>query len=165
MKYFILLIFCSLLLVPSPTDAGVEDRMTLVRALLGEAGWRPRNDHPAILHVLERRRKNLPAFECYTLTEMAQAYANFLDPDRDPELPHRAAIKALNIDTAPGWAVKLVDKFLKDPNSVKDPCRGKAWHWGATWEVNVSKKRKVDCGYTLNVFTTLKKGVISVARR
>lgn len=164
MKRFSFLVFCILFFIPSSTDAGVEDRMTLVRALLGEAGWRPANDHPAMLHVVNRRR-TLPAFEGYTLTEMMREYAKFLSPHRDPELPHRASINALTIDTAPGWAVKLVDKFLEDPKSVKDPCRGEAWHWGATWEVNVSKKRRVDCGYTRNVFLRLKKGVVSVARR
>jgi hypothetical protein len=92
-------------------------------------------------------------------------YANFLSPHRDPELPHRKAINALTIDTAPGWAVKLVNDFLDDPESVRDPCRGKAWHWAAKWEVNVSKKRRVNCGYTRNVFLNLKKRVISVARK
>ena len=159
------LIFVTLLLVciPASTDAGVEDRMLLVKALLGEEGWRPTNGHPAILHVLERRR-TLPAFEGYTLTRMAQEYAKFLSPNRDPKLPHRASINALTIDTAPQWAVRLVDQFLEDPENVKDPCKGKAWHWGAPWEVNVEKKRRVNCGYTRNVFLNLKKRVISVAR-
>jgi len=164
MKKLLLCTVLCTLLIPSPTDAGMENRMVLVRTLLGEAGWRPVNDHPAMLHVLERRR-TLPAHEGYTLTDMAQAYAKFLDPDRDPELPHRKAINALDIDTAPQWAVKLVDDFLEDPEKVKDPCRGRAWHWGATWEVMVPKSRRVNCGRTLNVFTTLKKGVISVARK
>jgi len=159
----VLLIIVLILCIPSSTDAGTEDRMTLVRALLGEAGWRPVNDHPAMLHVL-KRRTTLPAHEGFTLTRMAQEYAKFLDPDRDPELPHRAAINALTIDTAPQWAVRLVDQFLKDPASVEDPCKGQAWHWGAKWEVTVSKKRRVDCGYTLNVFLGLKKHIIVVKR-
>jgi len=159
--FFVLFTLC----IPSPTDAGTENRLVLVQGLLGEAGWKPVNDHPAILHVLERRRLNLPAFEDHSLTEMMQQYANFLSPNRDPEVPHRAAIMALTIDTAPQWAVRLVNRFLKDPDSVRDPCRGKAWHWGAKWEVNVAKKNQVDCGYTLNAFLPLKKRVISVARR
>lgn len=160
----VLIITALILCIPSSTDAGTEDRMLLVRMLLGEAGWRPANDHPAMLHVLERRR-TLTAHEGFTLTRMAEAYANFLSPHRDPKLPHRAAINALTIDTAPGWAVRLVDTFLEDPTQVKDPCRGKAWHWGATWEVNVSKKRRVNCGYTRNVFLKQKRRVISVVRR
>jgi hypothetical protein len=166
MKRSILLLitFC-ILLVPSPTDAGVEDRLTIIHALLGEEGWRPTRGHAAILHVLERRRTKLPAFEGYTLTEMTRAYSKFLSPRRDPKLPHRAAIYALTIDTAPQWAVRLVDAFLEDPKNVKDPCRGKAWNWGASWEIEAPEERIVDCGRTRNTFLTLEKRDTSVARR
>ena len=161
-RYVVLtLTLALLLLLPSRTDAEVEDRMVLVQALLGEAGWVPCNDHPAILHVLERQR-SLPSHAGYSLTRMAQAYAQFLDPKRDPDLPHRAAISALTIDSAPSWAVRLVDTFLADPAAVKDPCQGKAWHWGSPEETLTDKTRQVDCGHTKNVFLTLKKRAISV---
>lgn len=160
----VLIITALILCIPSSTDAGVEDRMLLVRMLLGEAGWRPANDHPAMLHVLDRRL-TLPAHEGFTLTRMAQAYSKFLSPRRDQKLPHRASINALTVDTVPGWAIRLVDQFLEDPTQVKDPCRGRAWNWGAAWEITVSKKRRVNCGYTRNVFLKQRRHIISTARR
>jgi len=165
MRHFSFLLIICILLVPSPTDAGVEDRLTIVYALLGEEGWRPTRGHAAILHVLERRRTKLPAFEGYTLTEMTKAYSKFLSPKRDPQLPHRAAIYALTIDTAPQWTVRMVDAFLENPENVKDPCKGKAWNWGATWEIKAPKERIVDCGRTRNTFLKLEKRATAVARR
>jgi hypothetical protein len=130
---FILLVFWVLVFLPPKTEASSEDRLVLVQALLGEEGWRPSDGHPAILHVLKRRRY-LPAHEGSSLTEMAYRYSVFLKSKKPKDAtPNRRAVYALTLDTAPGWALKLVDKFLEDPKSVRDPCRGKAWHWGS-WD-------------------------------
>lgn len=127
--------------------------------LLGEAGWRPRNDHPAMLHVLDKRRRVLPAYEGMTLTQAAESYSKFLSAARPKDSSnHRKAIYRLkSLDEAPEWAVKLVDRFLKDPKSVRDPCRGKAWHWGGRFEVHpvTARVRGVDCGSTANIFLKL----------
>jgi hypothetical protein len=147
----------SLLLAPETAEGAPafsnEDRLVLVHSILGEAGWRPRNDHPAILHVLERRRK-LPTHVGKNLTEMAKSYSNFLNEDRE-ETPHRRAVFATTLETAPRWAVRLVDKFLANPRSIKDPCKGKAWNWGGHFEVGTNNPHAVDCGSTANVFLGL----------
>jgi hypothetical protein len=103
-----------------------------------------------MLHVLERRRQRAGL----TLTEMAEAYSAFLKPAKPSanDLPHRGAVYALTLETAPQWTVKLVDTFLADPKIVKDPCHGKAWNWGSETDFLVSKLNRVDCGNTNNVF-------------
>jgi hypothetical protein len=159
-RLFLILPF--LFFLPPEAEAGSEDRLRLVHTLLGEEGWRPTNGHPAILHVLERRR-HLPAHQGFTLTRMANEYSAFLKPNpKKNDLPHRTAIYALNIETAPQWAVRLVDKFLENPRSIKDPCRGRAWHFGSKQDVLTSKRHRVNCGKTNNIFLGKKKQVIKV---
>lgn len=149
---FIILLFWVLVFLPQKTEASSENRLTLVQALLGEEGWRPSDGHPAILHVLDRRR-TLPKFKGLSLTGMANEYAKFLSPKRPKDsTPARRAVFALTLETAPGWAVKLVDQYLDDPASVPDPCRGRAWHWGSWSDVQTSVRRRVDCGRTHNIF-------------
>ena len=150
MKYLLFLFFffiaADVRALPNPT----EDRLRLVHMLLGEAGWRPANDHPAILHVLERRRQRAGL----TLTEMAEAYSAFLKPAKPSanDLPHRESVYALTLETAPQWVVKLVDAFIQAPETVPDPCKGQAWNWGSPGDFLVSKLNRVDCGDTNNVF-------------
>ncbi len=147
------LILPLLLLLPAETGAAVvpaEERLVLVHALLGESGYRPKPDQPAILHLFNRRRR-LPEHRGKTLTEMAQAYSNFLDMDR-PETPHRKAVFAMTLETAPQWTVRLVDRFLANPKRIKDPCKGKAWHFGGRFEVDIEGALVIDCGDTANVF-------------
>ena len=57
---FIILLFWVLIFLPRKTEARSENRLVLVQTLLGEEGWRRTDGHPAILHVLNRRR-TLPA--------------------------------------------------------------------------------------------------------
>ena len=153
---FILLLFWVLVFLPRKTEASSENRLVLVQGLLGEAGYRPANDHPSILHVLERRR-HLPKYEGLSLTDMARKYAKFLSPYRDKNSsPHRRGVFALTLETAPGWTIKLVDRFLEDPENVPDPCRGKAWHWGSYTDVQKSKRKRVNCGKTYNIFLSLR---------
>lgn len=152
MKWLCLVVLCTLL-TPSETGAAThpdEERLVLVHALLGESGWRPKNDQPAILHLFNRRRR-LPEHQGKTLTQMAQAYSNFLRMDR-PDTPHRKAVFAMTLETAPQWMVRLVDRFLDNPRRVKDPCKGKAWHFGGRFEVDTGNALIVDCGDTANVF-------------
>ncbi len=145
---------CCLLLVPVDTSSAApppgEDRLVLLHSLMGEAGYRRLPDHPAILHVFNRRRR-LPEHQGKTLTQMAQAYSNFLEMDR-PETPHRKAVFRHTIETSPQWMVRLVDRFLANPKRVKDPCRGKAWHFGGKFEIAVGDRRILDCGNTANWF-------------
>lgn len=113
-----------------------------------------------MLHVLERRRLVLPAYEGMSLTQAAQAYSQFLAPTRPQDSSkHRKMIfeRIQTIDDAPKWAVRLVDQFLRDPKLVPDPCKGKAWHWGGRFEVSsaTARVRGVDCGRTANVFLKL----------
>ena len=163
MKRLFFILF--LTFIPTSSEAGSEDRLRLVHVLLGEEGWRPTNGHPAILHVLERRR-HLPKFKGLNLTQMANEYAAFLKPNpKKNDLPHRTSVYRLTLDTAPQWAVKLVNKFLENPKRVKDPCRGRAWHWGSKDDVLTSKRHRVDCGRTNNIFLGKKKILIKVHGR
>ena len=160
MKRFFFILF--LIFLPVSSEAKSEDHLRLVHAILGEEGWRPTNGHPAILHVLERRR-HLPAHEGFTLTRMANEYCAFLKPNPEKnDLPHRTAIYRLTLKTAPQWAVRLVDRFLKNPERVKDPCRGRAWHFGSLTDVLASKRYRVDCGKTYNIFLGKHKKLIKV---
>jgi len=161
----LLLTLSLLFLVSSNVEADPEDHLRLVHMLLGEEGWRPTDGHAAILHVLERRR-HLPAHQGFSLTEMADEYSAFLKPNpQKNNLPHRTAVYRTTLETAPQWAVRLVDEFLSDPESVRDPCRGRAWHWGSTEDVLVSKRNRVNCGYTHNIFLGSKKYLVEVAQR
>lgn len=161
----LILILPFLFLTCEPVAANSENRLRLVHMLLGEEGWRPTDGHAAILHVLERRR-HLPAHEGFTLTDMADEYSAFLKPNpRKNDLPHRTAVYNTTLQTAPQWAVRLVDHFLEDSESIKDPCRGRAWHFGSPEDVLASKRNRVDCGYTHNIFLGSKKNLVEVAQR
>jgi hypothetical protein len=164
MKRF-LLILPFLFLTCEPATASSENRLRLVHMILGEEGWRFTDGHAAILHVLERRR-HLPAHQGFTLTQMANEYSAFLKPNPEKnDLPHRTAIYRLDLETAPQWAVRLVDQFLQDTRQIKDPCRGRAWHFGSPQDVLASKRNRVDCGYTHNIFLGLQNKRIQVAQR
>lgn len=134
----------ALLALPTP-----KDRKVLVQTLVAEAGWHKVDDYPAILHVLERRR-HLPAFEGLSLSEVAQAYSAFFKPG--PDTQHRADVAAITLETAPKWALKAVDLFYA--GRLRDPCRGRATHWGSPEDyAGKTGFLVVDCGNTRNIYT------------
>lgn len=127
-----------------------QDEVVLVQTLIGEAGWRPRPDHAAILHVLERRRvlQGRP-----TLAQMARAYSTL--HRRGPDTPHRRQVHALTAESTPAWALQIVRDF--EAGALEDPCAGRALHWGsredaARFVLLNPVARVVDCGRTGNVF-------------
>ena len=154
-----IVLLVSLLLLPASAGAtstalSGEEKLVLIHTLIGEAGWTKARDHAAIMHVLDRRRQlPLLAPERLSLADMALKYSKFHSPYKAPN-KHRAAVKALTLDTAPAWAHEAVDRFYA--GTLPDPCRGRALHWGSYEDYQQpsnATRAVVDCGKTYNIFT------------
>lgn len=154
----------SICLASSTARSSVWDedtRMTMVRVLVGEAGFRPVADHPAIIGVLMNRNK-LPAWRGRPIIDVARAYSAVVR-DGLPVNENRLRAASLDRDTAPRWVVSLVDS-IGDGNPLSpcrgpwsadvicDPCRREAMHWGSHQDAYRTRLRRVDCGRTRNVF-------------
>lgn len=144
------------LIVLAPARAQEHDPVEiLLQTLAGEAGFKQRPDHAAMLHVLEWRRTHRPANEGYRLFETALSYSTLHRAQlRNPRTEHWRQVASLTRETAPDWMVAMVTSFRADPSSVPDPCRGRAREWAAFRVVMERGKldRVVRCGDTKNVF-------------
>ena len=140
----------------SPVRAQESDPvLILAKTLAGEAGFKQRPDHAAMLHVLEWRRKHRPANIGATLPEVASVFSTLHWARlKNPQSDHWRQVADLTIDTSPEWMVDMIETFLIDPEAVPDPCRGRARDWAAFRVVMERGKlhRVVRCGRTKNVF-------------
>lgn len=160
-------IACALVLVFFASSAArssvwdEETRMTMVRVLVGEAGFRPVADHPAIVGVLMNRNA-LPAWRGRPLLDVARAYSAVVR-DGLPPNENRLRAAALTRETAPRWVVSFVDALgdgvplppcrgAWSADLICDPCRREALHWGSVRDAYRTRLRHVDCGRTRNVF-------------
>ncbi len=119
----------------------------LSRAMVAEAGWRSSADHAAIAWVLARRWERQQArFPYQRFVDVVRQYSRPLDPTRavkgrlrwlrglafsyaEPRgWPRRRASWVVH---APLWR-RIVDRAEAwARGELADPCRGRAWHWGA----------------------------------
>ena len=129
-----------------------DPALILARALVAEAGYRPRRDHPAILHVL---RKRAPRKSPVGDALVALQYCSVFKDSRQT----RHAIKARDADwryleRAAPEVSKLAKAWVRGV-PVKDPCNGQAIHWGSLDDMrkrDLDGRVAVDCGGTANVF-------------
>jgi hypothetical protein len=132
-----------------------ESRLTLARAMVGEADWHE-PDHVAIAHVLARRwRRHQLNNEPISFARYIERYSASLRGDSE-----RATwIRSLPWGPLPGapyeqrWnrVQKLVRAFGE--GRVKDPCP-LAMHWGGTMDRPAQSWHPVSCGMTRNIFYT-----------
>jgi len=145
-----------------------EARITLARAVVAEADWSTR-DHAAIAWVLKRRWEQRQKVQPqWTFLDQVNAYCAGMKSDTErsrwfrdlPEDPYGAPPdhwpykRAWNTYQA-DWArvLRLVDAWQR--GAVRDPCRGRAMHWGSSEDSErpaAGKWSLVQCGATLNLF-------------
>lgn len=146
----------------------------LARAMVAEAGWLAERDHVAIAYVLGRRwnamRRRYPNVK---LVHMIRGYCAGLEPGRAELTPRQRWLHGLNLQLREpdGWprqeaswerhqrwwqqVLKRAEDWSR--GRLRDPCRGRAWHWGGDMDEPDSKMFEVDCGETRNTFYGLRK--------
>ncbi len=142
-----------------------EARLTLARAMVGEADWHE-PDHVAIAHVLARRwRIHQQNREAISFPRYIQLYSASLRSDSD----RSKWIRALPWGPMPGpfeqrWArvQKLVNAWGQ--GLIKDPCP-QALHWGGAMDRPARSWHPVSCGMTRNIFYTHPRKLSSSANR
>jgi hypothetical protein len=136
------------------TEWDDESRLTLARAMVGEADWHE-PDHVAIAFVLARRwRIHQQNREPISFARYIELYSKSLSSESE----RSSWIRSLPWGPMPGpyeqrWnrVQKLVRAFAE--GMVKDPCP-LAMHWGGTMDRPAMSWHPVSCGLTRNIFYT-----------
>lgn len=145
-----------------------QAELWLARAFVGEAGWMQRNAHAGIAHVLARRwRRVVRRFETMRFETVIKNYCHALGFKRKGTPTRRQLwVRGLFGPTAPeAWphhksrwerhlprwkaAIKRSRKWFA--GRIKDPCQGRAWHWGGLVDRELARTkhlRTVECGDT-----------------
>lgn len=139
-------------------DLRRDPALILARALVAEAGYRPRADHAAILHVLARRAQRLAApSPMRAHARLAVLYCSALRLDRTPHTTHGITARTASwtyLERRAPDVVGLVRAWERG-DEIPDPCGGRAVHWGSRLDVRARgwpASAVVDCGDTANVF-------------
>jgi hypothetical protein len=139
--------------------------------MVAEAGWKSARDHAAIAHVLARRyRRMVERYQSFRFVDVVRSYCaglggmtrsltrrqlwvrELLPDGSEPQgWPSHASWRV----HAPLWraALERADRFAR--GELRDPCRGRAWHWGGTIDSPRGRMEPVDCGETENTFYRL----------
>ena len=141
-----------LALLPSPGRAD-DDALTLSRALVAEAGPRLRDDHVAILGVLQVRADRVGS----TPALVARRYCPSVRGDARGA--HGRSVASMDLDGLRAYApdvVALAEAWL-DGERPPSPCRGRPDHWGAPYGEDLARAqragwRRVSCGNDRNAF-------------
>lgn len=166
------LLFCgSVADAQPPVPAGQwtpDTHIWLARAMVAEAGWHSNRDHVAIAHVLARRwHRARDRWPTLRFLDVIRNYCAGLGDYRRSLTPRQKWLRALDFEVArpSGWprrvswkkhsrywrgALKRSQRWAA--GAIKDPCRGKAWHWGGTIDSPYGRMVAVDCGETRNTF-------------
>ena len=126
--------------------------LTLVKALVAEAGYTPVRDHPAILHVLRKTGGRRPTSQAM----QAVNYCSVFKPSKHTSR-HRQQVSAADwsyMKAAAPHVSKLVRAWLRGAD-IPDPCGGRAVHWGSVEDMKarrIDPSVYLDCGGTRNVF-------------
>jgi hypothetical protein len=145
-----------------------KDKIWLARAMVAEAGWESKRDHVAIAYVLVRRwRKMQVRWPTLRFRNVMFAYVKGLGEGRREPTARQRWIRALSPDlNQPAywprnvrwshhkglWGAVIVRVEAWLSGKLRDPCRGRAWHWGGTIDEPWKKLEQVDCGETKNTF-------------
>lgn len=131
-----------------------DPALVLARTLLAEAGHRKISDHPAILHVLQKRADRAGI----SIARMSAAYSTPLRSNRTPTTPNARLARAASwryLDANAPDIAQLARAWDHGEREA-DPCHGRAWHFGNEHDASsrFPPDARVDCGPTRNVFLT-----------
>jgi len=156
---------------PLPDQLSAEDKIWLARAMVAEAGWKAERDHVAIAYVLARRLKRMQQrWPSLRYRDVLFSYAKGLGDGRREHTPRQRWIRSLSPDLRQPdywprqvnwerhralWRDALTRADAWASGRLRDPCRGRAWHWGGTIDEPWGDLVPVDCGETKNTFYTL----------
>lgn len=150
------------LLTVSPVYA--DARLDLARSFVAEVGWRAERDWAAMAHVHQRRaeRRRVPLerqvreyCSIYRVrTQRARWVLSLSDQMRPPQ--HWPAERASWHRHRAWWqrALDAAAAFLHAPQRVRDPCRGRADHFGGPMDRPSPAWSRVDCGRTRQLYYT-----------
>lgn len=154
------------------TEWTPQAQIWLARAMVAEAGWNAKLDYVAIAYVLARRwRQMIERWPALRFIDVVKSYCLGLGDYRRQPTERQRWIRSLSWDASvpeswpnkiswtkhiPFWRVALLitDKWVK--GELRDPCRGRAWHWGGTIDNPHGRMVAVDCGETRNTFYGLR---------
>ena len=151
-----------------PEQQTTQAELWLARAFIGEAGWMQRNAHAGIAHVLARRwHRVVRRYEAMRFETVIKNYCHALGfKRRGTPTPRHLWIRGLVGAVAPKawphhkslwdrhrprWAAAMKRSRKWFSGRIKDPCRGRAWHWGGLIDRELAQKKRfrtVDCGDT-----------------
>lgn len=148
-----------------------ETEVWLARAMVAEAGWDAEHDHIAIAYVLAKRwRKAVERWPQLRFIDILRNYCAGLGDYRRALTPRQRWLRSLNPEgTQPdGWPTQaswrnhlpLWQKALArarawGEGTLRDPCKGRAWHWGGSIDSPRGRMVRVECGETRNTFYRL----------
>ncbi|MDD9934309.1 MAG: hypothetical protein OXT09_11940 [Myxococcales bacterium] len=146
-------------------------QLWLARAMVAEAGWLHERDHVAIAYVLARRWKRVTErYPTMRFLDVIRNYCAGLGGFRRSLTPRQTWLRSLWPDASQpeGWPRKVswrrhaplwratferAGDFAR--GELRDPCRGRAWHWGGTIDSPRGRMAAIDCGETANTFYRL----------
>jgi hypothetical protein len=154
---------------PIPESQWTRDtHIWLARAMVAEAGWKAERDHIAIAYVLARRwrrlTENWPSLRfidvirnyCAGLGDYTREFTarqrwlrGLSWTDDKPEGWPRAASWPRHL---PLWRNALELSARWSEGGLRDPCRGRAWHWGGTIDTPQGRMVALNCGKTRNTY-------------
>jgi hypothetical protein len=149
-----------------------QTHVWLARAMVAEAGWLAERDHVAIAYVLARRWRNMSErWPTTRFIDVVRRYCAGLGDYHSSFTRRQLWIRALSPDIAEpeGWPAQVSwrrhsmlwrDALVRSAEwaggILRDPCRGRAEHWGGTIDSPRGRMVPVDCGETENTFYRLK---------
>lgn len=144
--------------------------------MVAEAGWYAKRDHIGIAYVLARRwRQVVRRLPHLRFVDIIRLYCTALRPRRRQPSARQRWLLALHGPERPaGWPSHKADWDVYRPRwratyeragdflegRLRDPCKGKAMHWGGDMDLELADKKglvPVDCGDTRNTFLGLPK--------
>jgi hypothetical protein len=148
-----------------------EAHIWLSRAMVAEAGWKAERDHIAIAYVLARRWKRLAErWPTLRFIDVIRNYCAGLGDYRRELTARQRWLRALSWKDAqpkgwprsaswkrylPLWRATVLRSARWSEGRLRDPCRGRAWHWGGVIDTPQGRMVPVDCGHTRNTFYTM----------
>lgn len=160
---------------PSPLPSEQWNPAThvwLARGMVAEAGWLAEKDHIAIAFVLSRRWKTrIKKYPTIRFIDVIRAYCAGLEPALHSPTLRQRWLRSLSFDISepnswprkaswkkhlPLWRKALQRSHDWYHGKYRDPCRGRAWHWGGYIDPPKEGMIPVECGETRNTFYGLK---------
>lgn len=153
-----------------PSQWNPRVHLTLAQCVVGEGGWLSRRDHDGIAWVLARRwRMRIQRHPLTRFVDVMHVYCKALGAGRREPTARQRWVRALRGAAIPeGWprnaswarhlpwwraAYQRIGQWQL--GKVRDPCRGRALHWGGDMDIPLAEAKglvEIDCGDTENTF-------------